>query len=145
MSKPSGSVTGRSPALPPPSKCKQKTGKQLYANENHSYWLVGWRPRAVCNRLSALAILPYCHASFSQAQFIGHIAIWILLVILPFGFYWSYCHLVLRAGFMLSAKYAATIYWSYWQYCHGNLIAAGLLHGFYMPYIYTFILISINK
>jgi hypothetical protein len=25
--------------------------------------------------------------------FIGHIAIWILLVILPFGNHWSYCHL----------------------------------------------------
>ena len=25
--------------------------------------------------------------------FIGHIVIWILLAILSFGFYWSYCHL----------------------------------------------------
>jgi hypothetical protein len=55
---------------------------------------------AVRSRLSALVILPYCHASFSQAQFIGHIAIWILLVILPFENHWSYCHLVLSARIM---------------------------------------------
>jgi hypothetical protein len=38
--------------------------------------------------------------------FIGHIAIWILLVILPFRKDWQYCHLVLRARIMLSAKCA---------------------------------------
>jgi hypothetical protein len=48
--------------------------------------LAGAQLIAVRSRLSALVILPYCHASFSQAQFIGHIAIWILLAILPFGF-----------------------------------------------------------
>jgi hypothetical protein len=38
--------------------------------------------------------------------FIGHIVIQKTLAILSFGFYWSYCHLVLRAGIMLFAKCA---------------------------------------
>jgi hypothetical protein len=72
----------------------------------------GWRPRTLrsaarrqhavqlitgCCLLSALALLPHCHASFiccwpgiywsyCHLDFIGHIVIWILLVILSFGF-----------------------------------------------------------
>jgi hypothetical protein len=60
---------------------------------------------AVRSRLRALS---HCHIAMrfllaAGQAFIGHIAIWILLVILPFGFYWSYCHLVLRAEIMLIA------------------------------------------
>jgi hypothetical protein len=65
--------------------------------------LAGAQLIAVRSRLSALVILPYCHASFSQAQFIGNIVIWKSLAILSFENHWQYCHLVLRAGIMLIA------------------------------------------
>jgi hypothetical protein len=95
----------------------------------------------------------HCHIGiiarrFSLAAgqaFIGHIAIWILLVILPFGNHWQYCHLVSSARIMLSAICAGESYWSYWQYCHGNLIAPALRPWYYKPYIYIFILITNNK
>jgi hypothetical protein len=42
---------------------------------------------ADCSRLSALALLPHCHALFTRCCLLSALAI------LSFSFYWQYCHL----------------------------------------------------
>jgi hypothetical protein len=82
---------------------------RLYANNNHSHWLVGWQPgsRAADRSLqSALALLPHCHASF--------ICCW------P-GAYWSYCHLEIIGNIVIWKSLAILSFdFKCWNYAKGK-------------------------